>query len=173
MIPHTYVSKTLLCVHPPQVVRGQAGKILGSVDFLGNPLGLISDVASGVSGMLAMQPDVVGLVRDVAHGVTDTTSKARRGLFLFVFKTHDCVCVCLFVCSSVPLMMTMTVCLHARHIRTRTHTCRYAAHFYSLVHCRHTVIVIINGTDEQTNTRTHTKEHTHKSHKINELASIL
>ena len=48
------------------------------MDFLGNPVGLVSDVASGVSGMLAVQPDVVGLVRDVAHGVTDTTSKVKR-----------------------------------------------------------------------------------------------
>lgn len=58
-----------------QVVKAQAINILGSVDFLGNPMGLFSDVASGVSGMISVQPDVVGLVRDVAHGMSDTTSK--------------------------------------------------------------------------------------------------
>ena len=45
------------------------------MDFLGNPVGLINDMASGVTGLMTSTPDVVGLVRDVAHGVTDTTSK--------------------------------------------------------------------------------------------------
>lgn len=45
------------------------------MDFLGNPVGLLTDVASGVTGLIAVQPDVVGLVRDVAHGMSDTTSK--------------------------------------------------------------------------------------------------
>ena len=58
-----------------QVLERQAVKILGSTDFLGNPVGLLSDVASGVQGMIALQPDLVGLVRDVTHGMSDTTSK--------------------------------------------------------------------------------------------------
>ena len=58
-----------------QVVKSQSIKILGSVDFLGNPVGLLTDVASGVTGLIAVQPDVFGLVRDVAHGMSDTTSK--------------------------------------------------------------------------------------------------
>ena len=41
-------------------------------------MGLFSDVASGVSGMISVQPDVVGLVRDVAHGMSDTTSKVPK-----------------------------------------------------------------------------------------------
>ena len=56
-------------------MKSQSIKILGSVDFLGNPVGLLTDVASGVTGLIAVQPDVVGLVRDVAHGMSDTTSK--------------------------------------------------------------------------------------------------
>ena len=63
--------------HYQKNVKSQAILILGSMDFLGNPLGLVSDVASGVSGMLALQPDVLGLVRDVTHGVSDTTSKVQ------------------------------------------------------------------------------------------------
>lgn len=63
--------------HYKKNVKSQAILILGSMDFLGNPLGLVSDVASGVSGMLALQPDVLGLVRDVTHGVSDTTSKVK------------------------------------------------------------------------------------------------
>lgn len=58
-----------------QVVKSQSIKVLGSVDFLGNPVGLLSDVASGVTGLIAAQPDVLGLVRDVTHGMSDTTSK--------------------------------------------------------------------------------------------------
>jgi vacuolar protein sorting-associated protein 13D len=60
--------------HYKRAIRGQAIKILGSVDFLGNPVGLVSDVASGVAGVLDSQ-DVIGLVRDVTHGMSDTTSK--------------------------------------------------------------------------------------------------
>jgi len=53
--------------------------ILGSVDFLGNPVGLLTDISSGVSGMIATQPDVMGLVRDVTHGMSDTASKVWGG----------------------------------------------------------------------------------------------
>ena len=59
------------------MIKAQAFNILGSVDFLGNPMGLVSDVASGVSGMISSQPDLVGLVRDVTHGMSDTTSKVQ------------------------------------------------------------------------------------------------
>ena len=72
--PLPFSSPLLPCC---QVIKAQAIHILGSVDFLGNPMGLVSDVASGVSGMISVQPDVVGLVRNVAHGMSDTTSKVR------------------------------------------------------------------------------------------------
>ena len=58
-----------------KVLRDQSLKIVGSLNFLGNPTGLVSDFASGVSGMMSQTPDVVGLVRDITHGVTDTASK--------------------------------------------------------------------------------------------------
>ena len=51
------------------------------MDFLGNPVGLVSDVASGVAGMIDSQ-DVVGLVRDVTHGMSDTTSKVWFSSYL-------------------------------------------------------------------------------------------
>lgn len=72
--PPFCVSLNRYCAWPHlQVLERQAVKILGSIDFLGNPVGLLSDVASGVQGMIAL--DVVGLVRDVTHGMSDTTSK--------------------------------------------------------------------------------------------------
>lgn len=88
-ILHFLYEFSSLHVSWPQVVKGQAIKILGSVDFLGNPVGLLSDVASGVSGMIAIQPDVVGLVRDVAHGTMDTTSKVT---LLHVSCTSNTAC---------------------------------------------------------------------------------
>ena len=61
------------------------------MDFLGNPVGLINDMASGVTGLMTSTPDVVGLVRDVAHGVTDTTSKVLCvGVGLCVGWVRDC-----------------------------------------------------------------------------------
>ena len=67
-----------------QVIARQAVKIVGSVDFLGNPVGLFNDVRSGVSGVIAFQPDVFGLVRDVSHGLSDTTSKVPPYYILLV-----------------------------------------------------------------------------------------
>ena len=57
--------------------------ILGSVDFLGNPVGLINDVASGVAGVIDSQ-DVLGLVRDVTHGMSDTTSKVLYVVYVWL-----------------------------------------------------------------------------------------
>ena len=62
-----------------QAIKGQSLKIVGSVDLLGNPTGLVSDIASGVSGMMSHSPDVVGLLRDLTHGITDSTSKVSGG----------------------------------------------------------------------------------------------
>jgi len=57
----------------------QALKILGSVDFLGNPLGFIHDVSDGLT-CLVDQGSVSGLVKNVAHGVADSTSKVTGSL---------------------------------------------------------------------------------------------
>ena len=76
-----------------QVLERQAVKILGSTDFLGNPVGLLSDVASGVQGMIALQPDLVGLVRDVTHGMSDTTSKVGRSRCLDIVWKDGILCL--------------------------------------------------------------------------------
>ena len=59
--------------------KRQALKILGSVDFLGNPLGLIHDVSDGWS-CLVDKRSVSGLVKNVAHGVADSASKVTGSL---------------------------------------------------------------------------------------------
>ncbi|CAH8607297.1 unnamed protein product [Heterobilharzia americana] len=53
--------------------RAHALNIFGSVDFLGNPIGLINDLSSGISGLVEL--DVGGLIRHVAHGVGDSAAK--------------------------------------------------------------------------------------------------
>ena len=65
--------------HYVDTFKRQAFKILGSVDFLGNPLGLIHDVTDGLS-CLVDQHSVSGLVKNVAHGVADSTSKVTGSL---------------------------------------------------------------------------------------------
>ena len=47
---------------------------MGSVDFLGNPLGLVSDVTEGISGLL-QEGNVGGFVKHVTHGVSDSAAK--------------------------------------------------------------------------------------------------
>ena len=47
---------------------------MASVDFLGNPMGLINDVSSGLEG-LVKRGNVGGLFMNVAHGVSDSAAK--------------------------------------------------------------------------------------------------
>ena len=81
----THVSNTydffLLSImnHYINVGKRQAYKILGTVDFLGNPIGLLHDVTDGLT-CLVDQRSVSGLVKNVAHGVADSTSKVTGSL---------------------------------------------------------------------------------------------
>ena len=60
-------------LHYTKELKSQAAKILGSVDFLGNPLGLFSDVAEGMSGLLEL--NITGLLSNVTHGFSNTAAK--------------------------------------------------------------------------------------------------
>lgn len=63
-----------LRTHYVDELKGQAFNILGTVDFLGNPLGLFNDVTDGIASLVD-RGSVTGLVKSVAHGVADSTSK--------------------------------------------------------------------------------------------------
>lgn len=54
----------------------QAAQILGSVDFLGNPMGLLNDVTEGVSELIKYG-NVGGLIRNVTHGVSNSAAKVN------------------------------------------------------------------------------------------------
>jgi len=60
--------------HYSDVVRGQAASVLGSLDILGNPMGLIHDVSTGMEG-LVKRGNLGGLIVNVAHGLSDTAAK--------------------------------------------------------------------------------------------------
>ena len=64
-----------------QEIRSQAAVIVGSVDFLGNPMGLINDVSSGLEG-LVKRGNVGGLFRNVAHGVSDSAAKVSQSMLI-------------------------------------------------------------------------------------------
>ncbi|KAL3268817.1 hypothetical protein HHI36_007913 [Cryptolaemus montrouzieri] len=57
----------------------QAGIILGSVDFLGNPLGFVNDVSEGVAGLL-LEGNVSALVKNVTHGISNSAAKVTESL---------------------------------------------------------------------------------------------
>lgn len=61
----------------PQELLSQAARILGSVDFLGNPMGLLNDVSEGVTGLIKYG-NVGGLIRNVTHGVSNSAAKVRE-----------------------------------------------------------------------------------------------
>lgn len=60
---------------------------MASVDFLGNPMGLINDVSSGLHG-LVKSGNLGGLFMNVAHGVSDSAAKVSTHL-LSIFSTED------------------------------------------------------------------------------------
>lgn len=67
-----------------QELKSQAAKILGSVDFLGNPLGLFNDVTEGISGLLK-DGNVGGLLKNVTHGVSNSAAKVELDKFILLF----------------------------------------------------------------------------------------
>ena len=65
--------------HYTDELKSQAAKILGSVDFLGNPLGLFNDVTEGLSGLLK-DGNLGGLIKNVTHGVSNSAAKVTGSL---------------------------------------------------------------------------------------------
>ncbi|XP_054162795.1 intermembrane lipid transfer protein VPS13D-like [Oppia nitens] len=60
-------------------LKSQAAKILGSVDFLGNPLGFVNDVTDGLNELIH-EGNFGGLIWNVAHGISDSTAKVTSVL---------------------------------------------------------------------------------------------
>lgn len=65
--------------HYKQELKWQSASILGSVDFLGNPLGFANDLSEGVSSLLK-EGNVKSLVRNVTHGISNSTAKLTETL---------------------------------------------------------------------------------------------
>ncbi|XP_055954862.1 intermembrane lipid transfer protein VPS13D-like [Patella vulgata] len=68
-----------IMTHYTEELKSQAAKILGSVDFLGNPLGFVNDVTEGLSGLIK-DGNVGGLFKNVTHGVSNTAAKMTGAL---------------------------------------------------------------------------------------------
>ena len=64
--------------HYKQQLHKSAAKILGTVDFLGNPLGLMSDINDGVNRLI--EGNVGGLVTNITHGISNSTAKFMSSL---------------------------------------------------------------------------------------------
>lgn len=65
--------------HYKDELKWQAAVILGSVDFLGNPLGFVNDVSEGVSGLIH-DKSVTTLVKNVTHGLSNSAAKLTESL---------------------------------------------------------------------------------------------
>ncbi|XP_017292232.1 vacuolar protein sorting-associated protein 13D isoform X2 [Kryptolebias marmoratus] len=74
--------------HFREELMSQAAQILGSVDFLGNPMGLLNDVTEGVSELIKYG-NVSGLIRNVTHGVSNSAAKFAGTLSDGLGKTMD------------------------------------------------------------------------------------
>ena len=60
--------------HYIQTFKNQITTLLGSLDILGNPMGLLQDFSSGVEGLLR-KGNVGGLFVNVAHGMSNSAAK--------------------------------------------------------------------------------------------------
>lgn len=65
--------------HYKQELKWQAAKILGTVDFLGNPLGFYDDVAEGIYSLLR-DGSVTSLVKNFSHGISNSTAKLTESI---------------------------------------------------------------------------------------------
>lgn len=65
--------------HYKQELKWQAASILGSVDFLGNPMGLANDLSEGVTGLF-LEGSLTSLVKNVTHGLSNSTAKLTETL---------------------------------------------------------------------------------------------
>ncbi|XP_033641822.1 vacuolar protein sorting-associated protein 13D-like isoform X2 [Asterias rubens] len=65
--------------HYTEELKSQAVKILGSVDFLGNPIGLIQDLRDGLKELI-LEGNVTGMVKNVTHGMSNTAAKVTGSL---------------------------------------------------------------------------------------------
>uniref|UniRef100_H2ZA64 Intermembrane lipid transfer protein VPS13-like C-terminal domain-containing protein n=1 Tax=Ciona savignyi TaxID=51511 RepID=H2ZA64_CIOSA len=59
-------------------MMGQAAMILGSVDFLGNPIGLLTDVKAGVSGLA--RGNLPNMLKHFSHGLSNSTALMTSSL---------------------------------------------------------------------------------------------
>ncbi|EDW18711.2 uncharacterized protein Dmoj_GI13376 [Drosophila mojavensis] len=66
-------------MHYINQIKWHAAAILGSVDFLGNPLGFANDLSEGVSGLI-FEGSVKSLVKNVTHGISNSTAKLTETL---------------------------------------------------------------------------------------------
>uniref|UniRef100_A0A672L9C3 Vacuolar protein sorting 13 homolog D n=1 Tax=Sinocyclocheilus grahami TaxID=75366 RepID=A0A672L9C3_SINGR len=74
--------------HFKEELISQAAQILGSVDFLGNPMGLLNDVTEGMNELIKYG-NVGGLIRSVTHGVSNSAAKFAGTLSDGLGKTMD------------------------------------------------------------------------------------
>ncbi|XP_065212498.1 intermembrane lipid transfer protein Vps13D isoform X2 [Planococcus citri] len=73
-----YVIHTI-AKHFRDELKWQSGKILGSVDFLGNPVGFVNDLSEGVSGLI-YEGNVGALVQNITHGLSNSAAKVTETL---------------------------------------------------------------------------------------------
>ena len=69
---------SIIVKHYKDELISQAVLILGSTDFLGNPIGFMNDLSEGVSGLI--DGDLGGLVKNVTHGAANSAGKITGSL---------------------------------------------------------------------------------------------
>lgn len=63
--------------HYKQELMSQVAKIIGAIDMFGNPLGLVNDVTTGISGLVT-EGNVGSLLKNVTHGASNSLAKVYK-----------------------------------------------------------------------------------------------
>src|SRR5690606_12304505 len=62
-----------IILHYQTLLKNQAAKILGSVDFLGNLIGFVNDMTEGINELI--DGNIGGMLMNISHGISDSTAK--------------------------------------------------------------------------------------------------
>ena len=65
--------------HYTKQLAKQAAKVLGTVDFLGNPLGLLNDMSAGLAELVP-GGDLGTFAKSLTHGLSDTAAKVTSAI---------------------------------------------------------------------------------------------
>lgn len=89
--------------HYTRQLAKQAARVLGTVDFLGNPLGLLNEVSAGLAELVT-GGDLSTFAKSLTHGLSDSAAKVTSAISTAIADDEHAIvsarpsCSCLVSC---------------------------------------------------------------------------